>query len=93
MNVLIIAGAGTSVELGVPAMVGMGEEFIDHVSQWHVEPDVVRRLIGDSLDVEHLIEALDQICTARSPLLTLGHDTLALEQVEDDYDRKRQRKK
>ena len=29
MKVLLFSGAGTSMELGVPGMIGMGEEFLD----------------------------------------------------------------
>ena len=82
MKVLLFAGAGTSIELGVPGMVGMGEEFLDHVKQWELEPDLVQRLMGDSLDVEHLIEALDRICTARTSLEALGQDTVPLDRVD-----------
>lgn len=81
MNILLLAGAGTSVELGVPGMIGMAEEFLDHVRQWDVDPDLVNRLIGDPPDVEHLIEALDSICTARASLEAIGEDTIPLERA------------
>lgn len=82
MKVLLFAGAGTSIELGVPGMVGMGEEFLDHVKQWDVEPTLVQKLIGDSLDVEHLIEALDLICSARSTLETIGQVSVPLDSAD-----------
>lgn len=82
MKVLLFAGAGTSVELGVPAMVGMGEEFLAHANQWDVEPDLVQRLLGDSLDVEHLIEKLDRICAARSSLEAIGEVNVPLDLVD-----------
>ena len=82
MKVLLFAGAGTSMELGVPGMIGMGEEFLDHVKQWEVEPDLVEKIMRSSLDVEHLIEALDLICTARSSLETIGQDIVPLERVD-----------
>lgn len=72
MKILLFAGAGTSVELGVPAMLGMGEEFIAHSNQWDIEPVLVHKLMGNSLDIEFLIEALDRICTARSSLEVLN---------------------
>ncbi len=82
MKVLLFAGAGTSMELGVPGMIGMGEEFLDHAKQWEVGPDLVEKIMRSSLDVEHLIEALDLICTARSSLETIGQDIVPLERVD-----------
>ena len=82
MKVLLFAGAGTSIELGVPGMVGMATEFLDHARQWGVEPDLVQRIMGSTLDVEHLIEELDRICTARSSLEAIGQDTAPLERLD-----------
>jgi len=82
VKVLLFAGAGTSIELGVPGMVGMGEEFLDHANQWDVEPALVQKLIGDSLDVEHLIEALDRICTARTTLEAIGQASVPLDAAD-----------
>jgi len=82
VKVLLFAGAGVSIELGVPGMFGMGEEFLDHTKQWNVEPDLVQKLMGSSMDVEHLIEALDRICTARLSLEVIGQDTVPLERVD-----------
>jgi len=82
VKVLLFAGAGTSIELGVPGMVGMGEEFLDHAKQWDVEPALVQKLIGDSLDVEHLIEALDRICTARPTLEAIGQVSVPLDRAD-----------
>jgi NAD-dependent SIR2 family protein deacetylase len=81
VKILLFAGAGTSIELGVPAMHGMAHEFLNHVEQWNVEPDLVSRLIGDPKDVEVLIEKLDQICSARDPLHSIGED-LVLDKFE-----------
>lgn len=74
MRVLLLVGAGTSVELGVPTMAGLAEQFIEHADQWKVEPKLVRDLLGETLDIEHLIERLDQICTARDSLESIGQD-------------------
>ena len=82
MKVLLFAGAGTSIELSVPGMIGMGEEFLEHAKQWEVEPALVQKLMGDSLDVEHLIEALDRICTARSSLEAIGQATDPLDRAD-----------
>lgn len=71
MKLLVFAGAGTSVELGVPAMAGLATEFLQHARQWNVEPDLVARVMGSELDVEVLIERLDKVCSAREPLATM----------------------
>lgn len=81
MKVLLLAGAGTSVELGVPAMAGMAAEFLAHSEQWSIEPDLVRTLLGSVLDVERLIEQLDQVCSAREPLEAIGSPDPSLERV------------
>ena len=82
MKVLLFAGAGTSVELGVPSMAGLATEFLDHCRQWKLEPDLVERIMGSNLDVEHLIEELDRICSAGSSLRSIGQDTAGLESSE-----------
>lgn len=82
MKVLLFVGAGTSIELGVPGMVGMGKEFLDHAEQWKIEPALVQRLIGESLDVEHLIETLDLICTARPTLEAIGQAVMPLDRAD-----------
>jgi hypothetical protein len=82
MKILLFAGAGTSIELGVPGMFGMAEEFVTHAKQWRVEPALVQQLMGESQDIEYLIEALDRICTARSSLAAIGQDTVSLDRVD-----------
>jgi NAD-dependent SIR2 family protein deacetylase len=82
VNVLIVAGAGTSMELGVPGMVGLAEEFIEHSRQWHVEPDLVQRIVGASLDIEHLIEEIDRICSARESFALIGQTDGGFEQFD-----------
>ena len=75
MKILLFAGAGTSVELGVPSMAGLATEFLAHCCQWNVEPRLVEQIMGDNLDVEYLIEELDRICAAETSLRAIGHDT------------------
>lgn len=82
MKVLIIIGAGTSIELGVPTMAGLAEEFVEHAEQWNVEPRLVRALFGATNDIEHLIERLDQICTARESLESIGQDLDKLDRAD-----------
>ena len=82
MKVLLFAGAGTSVELGVPGMVGLATEFIAHSRQWSIEPDLVERIMGEVLDVEHLIEGLDRICQAKPTLEAIKWDAVGLERVD-----------
>ena len=79
---MLFAGAGTSIELGVPGMMGLGEEFQSHARQWEIEPDLVTQLMKSTQDVENLIEALDRICSARLSLETLGQSNLSLERVD-----------
>ena len=80
MKVLLFAGAGTSIELGVPGMAGLATDFLAHSRQWAVQPDLVKRLMGEVLDVERLIEKLDRICDAKDPLVEIGEDVV-------DFDR------
>lgn len=80
MKVRLFAGAGTSIELGVPGMAGLASDFVEHSRQWTVQPDLVKRLMGEILDVECLIEKIDRICDARNPLEAIGEDVL-------DFDR------
>jgi len=82
MRVLLLVGAGTSVELGVPAMSGLAEEFIEHSKQWEIEPKLVQELLGDTRDIEHLIERLDQICTARDSLEAIGQNSDILDRAD-----------
>ena len=82
MKILLFAGAGTSVELGIPGMAGLATEFLDHSQQWSVEPDLVSRIMGKELDVEHLIEELDHICQARTSLEAIEWDAVGLERID-----------
>lgn len=82
MKILVFAGAGTSVELGVPGMVGLGEEFLAHARSWNTEPDLVETLLGESFDVEELIDALDKVCTARAPLKSIGGADIELDRAD-----------
>ena len=82
MKVLLLAGAGTSVELGVPDMAGLATEFLAHSRQWSVEPGMAERIMGNVLDVEHLIEELDRICLARPSLQAIGQETIGLDPAD-----------
>lgn len=81
MRLLIFAGAGTSVELGVPAMVGMAGEFLTHCQQSNVEPDLVEKLMSDELDIEYLIESLDKIYGASQPLQAIADVASSVDSV------------
>lgn len=82
MKLLLFAGAGTSIELGVPAMKGLAVEFLAHTEQWNIEPALVRNLMGEILDVENLIESLDQVCSARSTLEAHGEISMPLDRFD-----------
>ena len=56
MKILLFAGAGTSIELGVPGMTGLARGFLSHAKRSNVEPHVVEKLMGDSRDLEELID-------------------------------------
>ena len=71
MKILLFAGAGTSIELGVPGMTGLARGFLSHAKRSNVEPHVVEKLMGDSRDLEELIENVDRICGASGALEAL----------------------
>lgn len=75
MKILVFAGAGTSVELGVPAMEGLARGFSEHCRQWSVQPELVGRVLEQQMDVEHLIEVLDGLCGARPSLEVVGEES------------------
>ncbi len=65
MKALLFIGAGTSAELGVPAMRVMAEQFIDHLQDIDLDPvivDKVKRLIANvGNDMEHAIDVIDKV--------------------------------
>jgi hypothetical protein len=65
MRVLLFTGAGTSAELGVPAMRAMAEQFIDHLRDVDVEQSIVGRvehlITASGHDMEHAIDVIDKI--------------------------------
>ena len=65
MKVLLFTGAGASVELGVPAMRRMAEQFRDHLYDLALPEEVVgkiEKLVGDrSKDMEHAIDVIDRV--------------------------------
>ena len=83
MKVLLFAGAGTSIELGVPAMRGLAEGFLEHCRQWNVQPELVRRILTQRLDIQDLIETLDQLCGARPSLDVIEEKVDSLEAAEE----------
>ena len=82
MKVLIFAGAGTSVELGVPSMWGLAGEFLAHSEQWKIEPEFVREVMEREFDVEHLIEEVDRICEGGASLEKIGRNLEDLAKAE-----------
>jgi SIR2-like domain len=65
MKLLLFTGAGTSAELGVPAMRVMAEQFIDHLHDIDVEQSIVdkieRLIVSAGNDMEHAIDVIDKI--------------------------------
>ena len=82
MKILLLAGAGTSVELGVPSMPGLAREFLEYSRQWEVEPELVGEIMKDNLDVEHLIEELDRICDSGASFRRIGRELADLAKAE-----------
>ncbi len=64
MKVLLFTGAGTSAELGVPAMRTMAEQFIAHLHDIELEPSIVERverlIVDAGNDMEHAIDVIDK---------------------------------
>ena len=78
MKIFVFAGAGSSIELGVPAMHGMALEFLSHCQHWDIEYELVKQILEPKLDIEELIEVLDQLSTAGPslPLIDCGESNL-----------------
>ncbi|MCY4239937.1 MAG: SIR2 family protein [Rhodospirillaceae bacterium] len=86
MKVLLFAGAGTSVELGVPAMAGLATEFRDHCRHGGIQADLVEKLLKQNgMDLEMLIEILDQLNGAAPALKGLGETVNALEPAAEAH--------
>ena len=47
-------------------MTGLASDFVEHSRQWTVQPDLVKRLMGEILDVECLIEKKIEYVTRES---------------------------
>lgn len=65
MKVLLFTGAGASVELGIPAMRMMLEQFRAHLWEHQFPQDIIekidKQLESNHYDMEHLIEQIDNI--------------------------------
>lgn len=65
MRILLFIGAGASVELKIPAMRMMVEQFQDHLKEQGFTKDVIKqvdlRIESGGYDMEHLIDELDKI--------------------------------
>lgn len=82
MKLLLFAGAGTSIELGIPGMHGLGAEFRTHLQQSPIESKLVQQLTGTELDVEYLIEELDRLCEARTPLKSMSTNGIDIDRAD-----------
>ena len=86
MRVLLFAGAGTSVELGVPAMAGLATEFRDHCRHGGIQVDLVEGILKrNGMDLELLIEILDQLNGAVPALKRLGKRVEDLEPAAEAH--------
>jgi hypothetical protein len=65
MKVLLFTGAGTSAELGVPAMRMMAEQFIAHLHDLELDRTIVDRveqlIVDAGNDMEHAIDVIDRV--------------------------------
>ena len=84
MKVLLFLGAGTSVELGIPAMRKMAQEYHSHLANQELSQTVLARfealLSRADYDIEHLIETIDGIVDGAKQRAKLGLS------VEDELD-------
>jgi len=77
VKLFVFAGAGASVELGVPAMRLMATELLEHLEATSSGDSFVAslrtRLDDTGGDLEQLIEDIDRICGADQVLPAFGH--------------------
>lgn len=76
MKILVFAGAGTSVELGVPAMRGMVVRLSEHFQECQLAPVLASKLTeflkDPNYDMEQLIEQLDHMTAATDAFARWG---------------------
>jgi len=76
VKILVFAGAGASVELGVPAMRDMVVRLSEHLQERHLAPALARKLkefLKDSAyDIEQLIEQVDHMTAATGAFAQWG---------------------
>lgn len=65
MKVVVFTGAGASIELGVPTMRPMIEEFRNHLQERRIAANVLAKLdqlmADKAYDIEHMIDDLDSL--------------------------------
>jgi hypothetical protein len=76
VKLLLFAGAGTSVELSIPAMRGMAIELHEHLtrtgSAGRLIESLSARLVDEQFDIENLIDDLDKLCAVNDALANFG---------------------
>ncbi|MCY4304738.1 MAG: SIR2 family protein [Aestuariivita sp.] len=73
MRILLFAGAGTSIELGVPGMRGMARRFLLHCRRSRTRDKLVQKLVDlNGEDLEALVESLDSLSRADDIVKGLG---------------------
>jgi len=79
MKVLLFAGAGTSVELGIPAMRRMLEEFQLHLNDLRLSHEVIGALSiavrDETRDMEYVIDLIDKVEAGERAKAELGETT------------------
>lgn len=70
MKLLIFVGAGSSVEMGVPAMRKMAEQLLDHLRECNLSKDILNilqtRFKDPTFDIENIIEDTDALSIVHS---------------------------
>lgn len=76
MKLVLFVGAGASVELGIPAMRPMAEQFLEHLIDTGVSNELLDNIKSqfdnDSFDIENVIEDTTAISTAQQIGSTWG---------------------
>ena len=89
MKILLFTGAGASVELGVPAMREMAEQFRDHLGEQRIEASILdaieKQLQVHNYDMEGLLDELDSIArgAAAGGRWGIGVGTPLVSTIED----------
>lgn len=86
MRVLLFTGAGASVEIGVPAMRSMVEEFHEHLRGLPLESDLFERVDKLLIDAKYDMETLVDLADTQSKALEASEEILGLSVDQSQLD-------